>query len=202
MGRAATAQGATGAANPGRAVRLAHPGRPGRRRGGACRQVGRSRRHVSSRLGRRCRRPRQHVRLEPGRSGEAVCGTPGREHQAIRPVARGHRPLAARRDHRPHAASELQDSQKIVTGAALALFRAMAEVPAHPGVAARIWLVSRNAIPALPADPPVEVAAGGLWGLGRSAALEHPRNWGGLVDLNRPDNLRPPTMPLRCCRRC
>ena len=80
-------------------------------------------------------------------------------------------------------ASELQHSQKIVTGAALALFRAMAEVPAHPGVAPRIWLVSRNAIPALPADPPVEVAAGGLWGLGRSAALEHPRNWGGLVDL-------------------
>src|SRR5258705_406147 len=80
-------------------------------------------------------------------------------------------------------ASELQDSQKIVTGAALALFRAMAEARVHPGVAPRIWLVSRNAIPALPADPPVEVAAGGLWGLGRSAALEHPRNWGGLVDL-------------------
>jgi acyl transferase domain-containing protein/surfactin synthase thioesterase subunit/acyl carrier protein len=78
---------------------------------------------------------------------------------------------------------DLRRTQKIVSGSTLSLFRAMAEAQSHPDVVPRIWLVSRNAIAALPADPPAEAAAGALWGLGRSAALEHPRNWGGLVDL-------------------
>jgi acyl transferase domain-containing protein/surfactin synthase thioesterase subunit/acyl carrier protein len=78
---------------------------------------------------------------------------------------------------------EFQRSQKIVSGSALSMFRAMAEARFQAHVAPRIWLVSRNAISALPDDPPVEARAGALWGLGRSAALEHPHNWGGLVDL-------------------
>jgi acyl transferase domain-containing protein/surfactin synthase thioesterase subunit len=78
---------------------------------------------------------------------------------------------------------ELRRAQKIVSGSTLSLFRAMAEAQSRPDVVPRIWLVSRNAVSASPADPPAEAAAGALWGLGRSAALEHPRGWGGLVDL-------------------
>jgi epothilone polyketide synthase C len=51
--------------------------------------------------------------------------------------------------------------------------------------------VSRNAVSALPTDPPAEAAAGALWGIGRSAALEHPQNWGGLVDLEATPNTSP-----------
>jgi acyl transferase domain-containing protein/surfactin synthase thioesterase subunit/acyl carrier protein len=86
---------------------------------------------------------------------------------------------------------EFQRSQKIVSGSALALFRAMAEARFQPHVAPRIWLVSRNAMSALPDDPPVEAGAGALWGLGRSAALEHPHNWGGLVDLEAAEKSSP-----------
>jgi acyl transferase domain-containing protein/surfactin synthase thioesterase subunit/acyl carrier protein len=86
---------------------------------------------------------------------------------------------------------ELKTSQKIVTGSALSLFRAAAEAQSHSNMTARIWLVSRNVISALPTDPPAEAVAGGLWGLGRSAALEHPRNWGGLVDLQTIENTSP-----------
>jgi acyl transferase domain-containing protein/surfactin synthase thioesterase subunit/acyl carrier protein len=80
--------------------------------------------------------------------------------------------------------SELERTHGIVTGSTLSLFRAMAEAQFPAGAFPRIWLVSRNAVSALPTDPPAEAAAGALWGLGRSAALEHPRNWGGLLDLD------------------
>ena len=46
-------------------------------------------------------------------------------------------------------------------------------------------------VPALPGDPPAEAAAGALWGVGRSAALEHPHIWGGLVDLEAAERSSP-----------
>ena len=85
----------------------------------------------------------------------------------------------------------LRESQKIVAGSALSLFRAVVEARSGSDSVARIWLVSRNAVSALPADPPAEAAAGALWGIGRSAALEHPQNWGGLVDLEATANTSP-----------
>jgi acyl transferase domain-containing protein/surfactin synthase thioesterase subunit/acyl carrier protein len=84
----------------------------------------------------------------------------------------------------------LQESQKIAAGSALSLFRAVIEARSGPDSTARIWLVSRNAISAVPADLPAPAAAS-LWGLGRSAALEHPHNWGGLVDLEAGENSSP-----------
>jgi acyl transferase domain-containing protein/surfactin synthase thioesterase subunit/acyl carrier protein len=86
--------------------------------------------------------------------------------------------------------SELKEAQKIVVGGALALFRAVIEGRSRPDSAARIWLVSRNVISTSPGDVPAPVAAA-LWGVGRSAALEHPRNWGGLVDLEARENPSP-----------
>jgi acyl transferase domain-containing protein/surfactin synthase thioesterase subunit/acyl carrier protein len=84
---------------------------------------------------------------------------------------------------------ELQESQKIVVGGALALFRAVVE-GRSPDSEARIWLVSRNVISTSLDGVPGPVAAA-LWGVGRSAALEHPRNWGGLVDLEAREDPSP-----------
>src|SRR5262249_38359039 len=56
------------------------------------------------------------------------------------------------------------------------------------GIAPRIWFASRNAVAALPADPPTEAVSAALWGLGRTAALEYPRLWGGLIDLEQSGN--------------
>ncbi|MFI0742235.1 type I polyketide synthase [Streptomyces sp. NPDC021100] len=61
----------------------------------------------------------------------------------------------------------------------LALLAALSETP--PG--APLWCATRGAVPTGPGDPPGSLAQAQLWGLGRTLALEHPRAWGGLVDL-------------------
>ncbi|KIF73248.1 hypothetical protein QR77_03205, partial [Streptomyces sp. 150FB] len=60
---------------------------------------------------------------------------------------------------------------------ALALVQAAIDAEA----AAPVWVVTRGAV-AVEAGDPVR-GQGGVWGLGRVAALEYPRFWGGLVDL-------------------
>ncbi|SEO77475.1 type I polyketide synthase [Amycolatopsis saalfeldensis] len=51
------------------------------------------------------------------------------------------------------------------------------------GVTAPVWAVTRGAVTTGRADPLRAVSQAGVWGLGRVAALEHPRSWGGLIDL-------------------
>jgi acyl-CoA synthetase (AMP-forming)/AMP-acid ligase II/3-oxoacyl-(acyl-carrier-protein) synthase/acyl carrier protein len=51
-----------------------------------------------------------------------------------------------------------------------------------PGIDARCWVVTENAIPVLDRDP-VRLEGACAWGAGRAAALEMPQRWGGLVDL-------------------
>ncbi|MES9544279.1 SDR family oxidoreductase [Actinomadura sp. NPDC000600] len=46
-----------------------------------------------------------------------------------------------------------------------------------------LWCVTRGAVSTGPGDPVGDPSQAQLWGLGRVAALEHPRLWGGLVDL-------------------
>ncbi|WP_335984223.1 type I polyketide synthase, partial [Streptomyces sp. CA2R106] len=46
-----------------------------------------------------------------------------------------------------------------------------------------LWVVTRAAVAAGPGDVVKEMWQGGIWGLGRVAALELPQVWGGLVDL-------------------
>jgi NAD(P)-dependent dehydrogenase (short-subunit alcohol dehydrogenase family) len=55
-------------------------------------------------------------------------------------------------------------------------------VEREAGRPVRLWVITRGAQPT--ADPPTEVTAAMLWGLGRVVALEHPELWGGLVDLD------------------
>ncbi|HEU5470758.1 MAG TPA: SDR family NAD(P)-dependent oxidoreductase [Actinophytocola sp.] len=51
------------------------------------------------------------------------------------------------------------------------------------GIDAPLWLVTRAAVCTGAGDGPPDLAAAQVWALGRVVALEHPRRWGGLVDL-------------------
>ena len=48
----------------------------------------------------------------------------------------------------------------------------------------RLWLVTRNAVPAGAGGSALAISQAPLWGLGRTLALEHPDHWGGLIDLD------------------
>ncbi|WP_239133247.1 type I polyketide synthase, partial [Paractinoplanes durhamensis] len=59
----------------------------------------------------------------------------------------------------------------------------LVQAVADADLSAPIWCVTRNAVAALPADPAPAPEQAQLWGLGRTAALEQPGRWGGLIDL-------------------
>ena len=48
---------------------------------------------------------------------------------------------------------------------------------------APLWTLTRGAVSVGAADPLADPVRAAVWGLGRTAALEHPRLWGGMVDL-------------------
>ncbi len=79
--------------------------------------------------------------------------------------------------------AHLNEVQKIGLGISAALLRATIESCGRAETPPRIWLTTRNAV-STPADLwPTEITSAALWGLGRSAALEHPQFWGGLLDI-------------------
>ena len=78
-------------------------------------------------------------------------------------------------------------SERFVVGGALALIRALSRASQRFAQMPRLWLVTRNSQPATSDSHPVEPLPAILWGLGRTAALEHPKFWGGLVDLEARD---------------
>jgi acyl transferase domain-containing protein/NADPH:quinone reductase-like Zn-dependent oxidoreductase/acyl carrier protein len=47
----------------------------------------------------------------------------------------------------------------------------------------RLWLLTRGTQHTGPQDPPADPWGAQIWALGRTAALEQPRRWGGLIDL-------------------
>ncbi|MEO8078816.1 MAG: acyltransferase domain-containing protein, partial [Acidobacteriota bacterium] len=47
----------------------------------------------------------------------------------------------------------------------------------------RVWVVTRDAVAALPADTLGGLTQTPAWGFGRVLALEHPELWGGLIDV-------------------
>ncbi|MER7272789.1 acyltransferase domain-containing protein, partial [Micromonospora carbonacea] len=51
------------------------------------------------------------------------------------------------------------------------------------GVGGRVWWVTRGAVSVGRSDASADPVAAAVWGVGRVAALEEPRRWGGLVDL-------------------
>nr|UFZ14059.1 PKS I [Streptomyces sp.] len=70
-------------------------------------------------------------------------------------------------------------SLDIGTAATLALLKGLA----RGGVEVPVWHLTRQAVRAVPEDPAPLPEQAQVWGLGRVAALEYPRLWGGLVDL-------------------
>ncbi|MBB5924492.1 acyl transferase domain-containing protein, partial [Actinoalloteichus hoggarensis] len=69
----------------------------------------------------------------------------------------------------------------LAAGAAVTtrLLRALASAE----IDAPLWCVTRGAVAADDTDRLVDPDQAAVWGLGRVAALEHPRRWGGLIDL-------------------
>ncbi|MHA7962071.1 type I polyketide synthase [Streptomyces sp. L500] len=51
------------------------------------------------------------------------------------------------------------------------------------GTTAALWCATRGAVATDATEAPTSLTQAQLWGLGRVAALEHPGNWGGLIDL-------------------
>jgi acyl transferase domain-containing protein/surfactin synthase thioesterase subunit/acyl carrier protein len=78
---------------------------------------------------------------------------------------------------------QLETAQKVVLGSTLSLLRAVVEPREALSATPRIWLVTRNVVSVSSDDPPSDPASAPVWGFGRSAALEHPQVWGGLLDL-------------------
>ncbi|MEU5980543.1 acyltransferase domain-containing protein [Streptomyces sp. NPDC047315] len=73
-------------------------------------------------------------------------------------------------------------------GTTLALLQALVD----SDLTAPLWCATRGAVAATDADAPDAPHQAQLWGLGRVAALEHPEQWGGLLDLPAtPHELRP-----------
>ncbi|MCX2953667.1 type I polyketide synthase [Lentzea sp. NEAU-D7] len=50
-------------------------------------------------------------------------------------------------------------------------------------VEAPLWTLTSQAVATGPHEAPASAVQAQLWGFGRAAALEHPRSWGGLVDV-------------------
>ncbi|WP_442803746.1 SDR family NAD(P)-dependent oxidoreductase [Streptomyces pseudogriseolus] len=68
----------------------------------------------------------------------------------------------------------------------LALVQALGDA----GIGAPLWCVTQGAVGVGPHEAPTAPVQAGVWGLGRAAALEHPKRWGGLVDLPAVATLR------------
>src|SRR5262249_5406353 len=74
----------------------------------------------------------------------------------------------------------LNDGEEVGVRGAFFLTKAVARLSANQQ--SNIWVVTRSAQQTHDGDH-VEPAQAVLWGLGRTIALEHPRFWGGLIDL-------------------
>lgn len=79
----------------------------------------------------------------------------------------------------PLTIPSLDATQVLGCGSTLHLVQALAD---RPELAfSRLWLVTRGAVPVDSSLPGMAQAS--LWGLGKVIALEHPKLWGGLLDL-------------------
>ncbi|ARJ68275.1 polyketide synthase [Magnetospirillum sp. ME-1] len=76
-----------------------------------------------------------------------------------------------------------QAAQARVLGSALMVAQGLAAERERFAGGARLWLVTRNAAAVTDGDPAADVLQAGLWGFGRSLAVEMPALWGGLIDL-------------------
>ncbi|MDB1090368.1 type I polyketide synthase [Streptomyces sp. ACA25] len=74
----------------------------------------------------------------------------------------------------------------------LSLLHAVTELDLGP-----LWNLTSGAVGAGEAEVPARPEQAQVWGLGRVAALEHPRHWGGLIDLPADGGGDDPNLPAR-----
>ncbi|MDX2548107.1 SDR family NAD(P)-dependent oxidoreductase [Streptomyces sp. WI04-05B] len=65
----------------------------------------------------------------------------------------------------------------------LALTTALVQALDDLGARSTLWCVTTGAVPVRPSEPVPHPEQALTWGFGRTAALEHPGLWGGLIDL-------------------
>ncbi|HEY7143819.1 MAG TPA: SDR family NAD(P)-dependent oxidoreductase, partial [Streptosporangiaceae bacterium] len=70
-----------------------------------------------------------------------------------------------------------------VVAGGLAGTQALLQALGDDGIGARLWVLTRGAVAAGPAETLTRPVQAQAWGLGRVAALECPDRWGGLIDL-------------------
>ena len=81
------------------------------------------------------------------------------------------------------ALEEASDQSNPSVSAGLAGTLALAQALATLDVGAPLWLVTRGAVSLAPSDRAQSPIQAQTWGLGLTLGLEHPRRWGGIVDL-------------------
>ncbi len=81
------------------------------------------------------------------------------------------------------ALGERRDTPAGVLSSVASVAQAVRLVRRLDDLPAPLWCVTRGAVSTGRADAAADPGQAQLWGLGRVVALEHPRNWGGLIDL-------------------
>ena len=77
--------------------------------------------------------------------------------------------------------TSLQQAQRCGLASVLHLVQAL--VRADVSTPARLWVVTRGAMPVEQGATALALAQAPVWGLGEVVALEHPDRWGGMIDL-------------------
>jgi len=75
-------------------------------------------------------------------------------------------------------------ARELVCGTALFVLQTTARLAGSPmGPPPRLWFVTQRAVAVEGDSEKLAMAQSPLWGFGRTAALEHPEIWGGMIDL-------------------
>ncbi|MDS0136274.1 SDR family NAD(P)-dependent oxidoreductase [Amycolatopsis sp. CM201R] len=108
-------------------------------------------------------------------------------------------PLTVTTESRPELADRLRELPTHHWTAVLSLVdlpatATLVQALGDAGIKAPLWSLTRGAVTIGRSDGLKAPEQASLWGFGRTAALEHPDRWGGLVDL-------PPTLDTRAAAR-
>ncbi|MGW3994736.1 type I polyketide synthase [Amycolatopsis sp. NPDC004772] len=108
-------------------------------------------------------------------------------------------PLTVTNESRPALADRLRELSAHNWTAILSLVdlpatATLVQALGDAGIKAPLWSLTRGAVTIGRSDELKAPEQASLWGFGRTAALEHPDRWGGLVDL-------PPTLDTRAAAR-
>jgi acyl transferase domain-containing protein len=79
--------------------------------------------------------------------------------------------------------ARLKSGSEMMCRGALAILHALAETRSTSPIGRRLWFVTANTQKTEGQDQHVDPIQAPLWGLGRTAAIEYPGIWGGLIDL-------------------